>query len=195
MSYINNPKFKQIDYIVPELSISVYSGYTNQPDGDGIEVVSDSASDTGYLTLFGTVKTSGLLTHETITLDGTTAVSTTETDWDDLYGYVLGKADGTEIVAAVGTITIREASANQTITTATAGDTNDGMLAFYLHNKQFTINVTSGSVWLNIGTTAPTTAKGFEYSANYADDILGNGYVTFLTDATGATAQFKFYKE
>ena len=91
---ITREKYKTVDYIIPTFDVTAWSGFANQPDGDGVEVVSNNAGDTGLLTIFGTVKTTGTLKYETVTLKGTTVVATTETDWDDILGAFLGDVHG-----------------------------------------------------------------------------------------------------
>lgn len=94
--------------------------FTNQPGGDAVEIVSNSASDTQDATVYGTTNGTDTLVKETITLDGTNVVTTTKTDWGDILGIELS-------AAAVGTITFREASGNATITTITATNTQKGV--------------------------------------------------------------------
>jgi hypothetical protein len=98
--------------------------FTNQPANDGIEIVSASAADiTQTITLYGVLN--GALTTlvtETLTLTGTTEVVSAHTDWYYLLGARLS-------ASCAGTITIREASANATIT---AGLTT-GILTVGIH--------------------------------------------------------------
>lgn len=86
------------------------AAFTNQPANDGIEVVSDSTTDiTQTVTIIGTTNGTDTVVVETVTLTGTTAVSTAKTDW----GVVLAVKKS---AATVGTVTVREASGNATIT-------------------------------------------------------------------------------
>lgn len=101
------------------------TGFTNQPANDGIEVVSSSASDVQYLDLYGTTNGGVVVVKERVLLTGTTAVATTKTDWGVLLGAIIPNGLG---AAAVGTITIREASGNATITTITAGNRSSGVI-------------------------------------------------------------------
>jgi hypothetical protein len=88
----------------------VGSAFTNQPANDGIEVVSDSALDiTQTVTIIGTTTGTDTVVVETVTLTGTTAVSTVKTNW----GIVLAVKKS---AVTAGTVTVREASANATIT-------------------------------------------------------------------------------
>lgn len=96
------------------------AAFANQPAGDAIDVVSASASDTTQtVTIIGTTQGGVVVVSETVTLTGTDAVTTTKTDW----GIVLAVKKS---AATVGTITIREASADQAITTLTAAVLSKG---------------------------------------------------------------------
>ena len=95
-------------------------GFANQPQNDGIEIVSNSASDTQVATVYGTTTGTGIVVAEAITLTGTSAVASVKTDW----GYILGIELSS---AAVGTVTIREASANATIITIAAAASSSGV--------------------------------------------------------------------
>lgn len=98
--------------------------FTNQPNNDGVEVLSSSTADVGItVTLYGNKH--GALTTEyidAITLNGTNAVSSTYTDWSAIHGVRLSGA-------CAGTITIREASGNLAITTIAAGSLTSGIHA------------------------------------------------------------------
>jgi hypothetical protein len=100
------------------------AAFTNQPANDGIEMVSSSASDTAItVTIYYTRTALGdTVFKETKTLNGVTQVSFTNTDIDLLLG--CSKSGNT-----VGTITLREASANATITTMAPTVNTSGMLA------------------------------------------------------------------
>jgi hypothetical protein len=93
--------------------------FTNQPANDAVEVLSSSASDTSAVVIYGTTTATDTVVVETITLNGTTPVASVKTDW----GVILG----IEKLATVGTITVREASADQTITTLTPTATAKGV--------------------------------------------------------------------
>jgi hypothetical protein len=98
--------------------------FTNQPANDGIEIVSSDNTDlTQTITLYGVI--TGALTTlvtEVITITGTTQAVSTHTDWATLLGARLS-------AACAGTITIREASANQTITTIAPASLTAGIHA------------------------------------------------------------------
>lgn len=95
---------------------SAATNFANQPANDGIEVVSSAAGDTTQtLTLVGTTTGGGVTVFETITLNGTTQVATTKTNWGNLHLAILS-------ATTTGTVTIREASGNATIATISPGD-------------------------------------------------------------------------
>ena len=91
--------------------------FSTQPDDDGFEVISDSASDTQTFTVYGTTfgGDQSAVVIETGTVNGTSQVVLTKTDWDDGLAFALN-------TPAVGTVTLREASGNATVTTITAGN-------------------------------------------------------------------------
>ncbi len=98
----------------------------NQPANDGVEVISDAAGDTTQtITIVGTTNGSDTVVVETITLNGTTQVATSKTDW----GLILSAWVASGTLTAASTVTIREASANQTITTLTPAATSRGKQA------------------------------------------------------------------
>lgn len=180
------------DYIIPMMDLLAWSGFTNQPTNDGVEIVSDSASDVGKCTIFGTTNTGGAFAYETVTLTGTTAVATTKTDWGNIYGIFLGDIYGKNYSPAVGTITIREASADQTITTIVATKISKGMVALNLTGKSIILNVHSGNVWKRCAGVV-TTANGFKLN------LTGGGIkeeriasmLYLISDTTGGTAQIE----
>lgn len=102
-------------------AVAAGGNFGNQPANDGIEVVSSAAGDTTQtLTLIGTTDGGTTVVVETVTLNGTSQVSTTKTDWGVLLAAKLS-------AATTGNITVREASANGTITTITAGTLTAGV--------------------------------------------------------------------
>lgn len=102
---------------------SVGTAFTNQPANDGVEVVSASAADTTQtITVIGTTQGTDTVVVETVTLTGTTPVATTKVDW----GLILAVKKS---AATAGTVTVREASADQAITTLTAAVLSQGVVA------------------------------------------------------------------
>ena len=181
-------------YIIPMLDLLAWSGFTNQPDGDDVEIISDSASDVGLATVFYTKKSDGTFAYKTVTLTGTNAKSLTgANDVDDVMGIFLGDIYGQNITPAVGTITIREASADQTITTIVATKISKGLVAFDLTGKDIICNVHSGNVWKQYGTTVVTTLNGWKNNltgGNIEDENISS-ILYLISDTTGATAQIK----
>jgi hypothetical protein len=108
------------------------AGFTNQPANDGIEVVSSSALDVQYLDLYGTTHGTTTLVRERIHLTGTSVVSTVKTNWGRLLGALIPRGLGRN---AVGTITIREASGNATITTIVPTARSSGIVLVSSANR------------------------------------------------------------
>lgn len=94
------------------ISVNAYTA-ANQPQVDTIEVVSADAGDTTQTITHVGIDALGNRIEETVSLNGATAVATTQnfTYWEY------------SVLSAVtaGNVTIREGSANQTITTIVAG--------------------------------------------------------------------------
>jgi hypothetical protein len=99
-------------------------GFANQPANDGIEIVSSDALDVDtVVTIIGTTNGGVVVVSEDVALDaadGTTAVASTKVDW----GLILAVKVAS---ALVGTLTVREASADQAITTLAAGVLSKGV--------------------------------------------------------------------
>lgn len=190
---ITKPEFKHQAYIIPLFQITDYASFTNQPANDGVEIVSSSASDTQICTVWGTVYSTGEVVCETVKLKGTAAVATSRTDWGTIYGVFLGRADGRASKKAAGTITIREASADQSITTITAGNRSKGMVNFDIPGMNITIHCKSGNLWENSKGFC-TGEDVFDLSGTAIDECIEN-YVSLLSDSTGATAQIKVWED
>ena len=98
--------------------------FANQPANDTVSVLSDdnTATDKGQIvTIWGTLHgADNTVVSATATLNGTTAV-----DFTGAWGKVLGVEMS---AAAAGTVTIREKSASQTITTLSATETSAGIV-------------------------------------------------------------------
>lgn len=100
---------------------SVGLAFTNQPANDGLEIGSASAADTTQtVTVYGTTNGTDTVVAETITLTGTTFVSTVKVDWGLILGIELS-------ASCAGTVTVREASGNATVTTITTGNLSKGV--------------------------------------------------------------------
>ncbi|MCX8129777.1 MAG: hypothetical protein N3I35_06725 [Clostridia bacterium] len=195
-----NIKGNSISYIIPYFQLTDWASFTNQPSNDGVEIVSSSANDTQKITIFGTTNGTSNVVYETVTLTGTTAVATTKTDWGNIYGAFLGDIYGLNSTPAVGTITIREASGDQAITTIAATKRSKGMVNLYLPGRTIDIHNVSGNTWLidnvaNTTTTVATATNGFQYTAGMADEIKINKYLSLIGDSTGSTVQIKVLEE
>jgi len=161
-------------------STGVGSAFTNQPSNDGVEIVSDSASDVQVATVIGTTTATDTVVVETITLDGTNAVATTKTDWGVILAVKLASA-------AVGTVTFREASGNQAITTITAGNTQKGVVTYSGADSvgglvQF---VASGATTKQIGlqgTNASGTAIYDSQALSGTTAVYSNSYFASVTE-------------
>ena len=188
--------YKSIEAIIPTMTITNWAGFGNQPDGDAVEVLSNSASDVGLCTIWGSDKTTGELCYETITLTGVTEVKTAKLNWDDIYAIFLGSISGKSITPAVGTITVREASANQTITTLTAGEIQKGMLILKLDGKATEIANASGKIYVN--TVALATAANGLYNAGSSAggfSLLVKDKLYIISDNTGCSTQIAILED
>jgi len=130
-------------------------GFTNQPANDGIEIVSDdNVDDIGQtVTIIGTTNGGVVVVAEDIVLNGTTFVPSVKVDW----GLILAVKVS---AALVGTLTVREASADQTITTIAAGNLSSGVEAVPT-GDQGAFNVAPTIV----GSAATTKVLGYAYLA------------------------------
>lgn len=192
---LTQERFRQIDFIIPLFDIKAWSGFSNQPDGDHVTVVSDSASDTGKCTIFGTNKTTGAFQYETVTLTGTDAVDTTLDSFDDVMGIFLGDIYGKNTKAAVGTITVKEKTGGTTITTIAATKLGIGLQAFYgLTGRDVTICEVSGNLYLYDDGLA-TTANGYPFASAEKLNLCPAGeYFSLISDSSAATAKIIVWK-
>lgn len=117
-------RFVDSAYTSQTIEDNVGGNFGNQPANDGVEVVSsDNADTTQSLTIWYTSNGTGdTVSTETKALNGTSQVSFTATDIQLVLGARLS-------AVCAGTITIREASANATITTITTGNLTAGVVA------------------------------------------------------------------
>lgn len=188
--------YKKARIIIPEMTITNWAGFGNQPDGDGLEIGSDSASDVGLCTIWGTDKTTGLLCVETITLTGVTFVSTVKLNWDDIVAVFLGDRYGNNITRAVGTITVREASGNLAVTTITATNFQGGMLVIEARGLNVEIDNASGKIYWN--TLAVATANNGYYDVGTASNRFKAGvsdYLYIISDNTGCVTSIIIFED
>ncbi len=98
--------------------------FTNQPTNDGWEAISSSAGDVAWLRVCGTITGTNLrnLACETIQLTGTSQIASVTTTYADIFtARICTTSACVANSAAVGTVTLREASGNATITTIAPG--------------------------------------------------------------------------
>ncbi|HOT37867.1 MAG TPA: hypothetical protein PLT86_14490, partial [Candidatus Latescibacteria bacterium] len=88
--------------------------FTNQPGNDGLHLVSSSAGDTTQTALIVGTDQADALQYETVALNGTTPVNSTNTDWKMIHTVTLS-------AACAGVVTVQEASGDQTIVTIPVG--------------------------------------------------------------------------
>lgn len=188
-------KFRKIKYIVPTFQLLAWSGFTNQPANDDVQVVSNSASDVGKVTLWG-IDNSDNLQYHTVTLNGITAVdSVLVPKWKTVYGAFMGDVYGRNIKAAVGTITLKEKSGGLAITTIAAGNISTGMVGFILPGLSVEFINVSGNLYL-YPNAACTTANGYPFAAAEHFQIVGDiSFDTLISDGSGATAKIVVYEE
>lgn len=146
--------------------------FTNQPANDAIEVLSSSAADTTQsVTVYGTTNGTDTVVAETIALNGTTPVASVKVDWGVILGWELS-------APCAGTVTLREASADQTISTATTGVLSKG------------VESVSAATGLGYNVTPMVTASG---ATTKQIGLIGtNAAGTTIRDSqalNGATAQ------
>jgi hypothetical protein len=154
-------------------------GFDNQPADDGVEVVSSDSEDVGIdVTVYGTEDgDANTIFTEVITLNGDTAVASEKTDWDVILGVELSEE-------AAGTVTIREASGDQAITTISTGDLESGV-------AEPTDSNCAGTIPRIVGDDATTKKVGIigldlDGEAQMgADDLTGNSEKDLHTDAYG----------
>ena len=182
--------YKHPRTIIPSMTIVNWAGFGNQPDGDTVEIISNSASDTGLCTIWGSDKITGALCHETVTLTGTDAVTTVKTNWDDIYSILLGDALGNNITPAVGTITFREGSTNGAITTITAGVFNAGMFFISGVGSNVEIHNASGKIYWNVGRVCTATNGLYHDGVTFKQFNIGvRDYLSIISDNSGCVTQ------
>ena len=185
-----NEAFKQISNIIPIFEITAYSGFTNQPTNDDIEILSDSASDTQQITVLF-YDNSDVLQQITTTLTGTTpVVIVTTPKAKTVLGAFLGDKYGNISARAVGTITLREASGGLAITTIAPTKLSTGVQRFYIPGQNIVIENIAGNTWYNTSDyIASTTGKNVQMTGRMAYEINTGSYLTLISDTTGSTVQ------
>lgn len=168
----NQPFWVKADYEALA-STGVGTAFTNQPANDGVEIVSsDNGDTTQNITIIGTTQGTDTVVVETKTLTGTSQVATTKTDW----GFILAVKLS---AACAGTVTVREASGNATITTLTAGVLQKGVVT-YTQTKDvggLVTLVASGASTKVVGLKGTDTSGAVQYDAQAltgATKVLSN---------------------
>lgn len=155
--------------------------FTNQPANDGVEVLSANAGDTTQtVTIIGTTNGVDTVVVETVTLNGTTPVSTVKTNW----GVILAV---TKSATTLGTVTVREASGDLTITAGlTAAVLSVGapaITAFSAYNKQVSL-VGSGTTTKQVGLQGTDSTGAVIYDSQALTDttsVLSNSVFKTIT--------------
>lgn len=151
------------------LDATAGGNFANQPANDGVEVVSNSASDTTQtVTIYG-VRNGALTTlvTDTITLTGTVAAASIITNWYTILAVRLS-------AVCAGTVTIREASGDATIITISTGNLTAGIVA-----------ATSTQAYgLPIRHDASTTSTALVCASGYGLDGAALNVVAALNSAT-----------
>jgi hypothetical protein len=183
-------KIGEIKKIIPIFELTDVSS-SNQPANDDIQVISSSENDTQKITLFG-VDNSDVFQTKELTLNGTTAVDSVLTPkWKTLYGAFLGDIYGDISARAVGTITIREKSGAQAITTIAATELSTGRLYFNLPGENIILENVSDNSWFNHLGIATTTGKCGQLTGRMAIQITteSDEYLSLISDGSGSTMQ------
>ncbi len=138
----------------------------NQPANDGVDIVSTDANDVGTVTIIGTTTATDTVVVEVMTLNGTTRVTSTKTDW----GFVLAVKSTDHL----GTISIDDATGNAAITTLAAGTNSAGV-----HTVQLS---TGGAAPTIDSDNAGTKTVGMQYT-----DV--NGAIAYMAEALAGTTE------
>jgi len=130
------------------INFDVYNGtgaFTNPPTNDGWEAVSSSAGDTTqFLKVCGTLTggDSKDLTCETIALNGTTQIASVTVTYDAIYTARLCTTSACVAnTTAAGTVTVRKASNNATITTLAPGASKSATQDLFVATLTATLNI------------------------------------------------------
>jgi hypothetical protein len=125
-------RFLDADLAGDTMGSGTGGNFANQPANDAVEVISSEAADTTQVvTIYGTTNGGdGTVVTENITLTGTTEATTTKVDW----GLILGVEMS---AAATGTVTIREASGDQAITTIAPAAISAGVITVATETRAF----------------------------------------------------------
>lgn len=158
------------------------AAFGNQPANDGVEVISDDTDDTTQtLTVIGTTNGSDTVVVETVTLNGTTQVATVKTDWGVILAIKLS-------AAAEGTVTVREASANATITTLATTVLSKGVETVSTGTGAFNVIPTV------VGSNTTTKQLGLK-GTNAAGSVIYDSQALTNTTAAAVNTAFRTVTE
>lgn len=157
------------------------SGWTTQPSNDGVEIVSsDNADTTQSITIYYTRNGAGdTVSSETVALNGTTQVALTDTDVALVLGVELD-------AVCAGTVTVREASGNVTITTIAPAALSSGITTITdtAAGGSFVRMVSDGATTKQvglIGTDADAAALTDSQALSGTTSVLSNSRFTTVT--------------
>ena len=174
---------------------------SNQPGGGVAKVVSSSASDTQIITIFGARTNLSGYYYEQLALNGTTAVTSTTTDWNNILGAYLGNISGVPSAVGVGTITVAN-TGGSTIYSIAAGARSIGTVIFNLAGKNVEVENITGNTWFNAATptntnytnsgnltnnpNAPvaTTANGIQMAGRMSRELKVIDFISFVSDSS-----------
>lgn len=156
-------------------------GWTTQPNNDGLEVVSSDVADTTQtITIYYTRDSLGDTVYsEALALNGTTQVVLTDTDAALVLGVELD-------AACAGTVTVREASGNTTITTIAPAALSSGITTITdtAAGGSFVRMVGDGATTKQvglIGTDADAAALMDSQALSGTTSVLSNSRFTTVT--------------
>ena len=178
---------RPIKRIIPIFEVTAVSA-SNQPANDDVQVLSDSASDTQQITLWG-IDNSDVFQVHTVTLNGTTAVdSVLNPKWKTIYGAFLGDKFGNISKRAVGTITIREKSGSQAISTIAATKLSTGIQFFDVEGLDVVVENITGNTWFGFDVPTITGACG-QLTGRMKIEVVPPKYIGLISDGSSSTAQ------
>lgn len=153
-------------------------GFTNQPANDGVEILSsNNVADIGQtVTIIGTTNGGVVVVVEDIVLNGTTPVASVKVDW----GVILAVKVS---AALVGTLTVREASAGQTITTIAPAALSSGV-----ETVAAAAQGAFNQLPVIVGSAATTKVLGYKYVTTAAADAYEAKALNGATDVTMVNA-------
>ena len=191
--------------VIPIFEITTLSA-SNQPTGGVAKVVSDNAGDTQKITIWGTRTNQGTqIFAEELTLNGVSAVTSTTTDWQKIYGAFLGTETGIMSARATGSITVTNTGGSVIYTIATT-KLSIGCPYFNLRGQNIEIENIAGNTWFNLVLpVTPTSPRYVEPATTTGACVQMTGRmskltktmnnVSFISDGSGSTVQITVFEE